>query len=56
MPIRQRFDDELVDLLLAWRWWEMDAEALTPWLPLLCDPRLDEVKRRIREEVDQRIL
>lgn len=49
--IKKRFDDELTDLLLRFRWWDLPQEALTQMLPLLCDPDLDKVKRILRERL-----
>lgn len=49
--IKKRFDDELIDLLLRFRWWDSEPEALTEILPLLCDPDLDKVKRMLQEKM-----
>ena len=35
--LKYRFDEELIDLLLAFRWWDLPPEELTEVLPLLCD-------------------
>lgn len=48
--IKKRFDDELIDLLLRFRWWDLEAEALVGILPLLCDPDLEKLKRFLREQ------
>ena len=42
-----RFDDELTDLLLRFRWWDYAPEKLVEILPLLCDPDLTKVKKAI---------
>lgn len=49
--IKQRFDDELIDLLLRFRWWDLEPEALVDILPLLCDPDLKKLKGFLRERV-----
>ena len=49
--IRKRFDDELIDLLLAFRWWDRDSREVTSLIPLLTSPDLDMVKSRLRESL-----
>lgn len=39
--IKDRFDTELKDLLLRFRWWDLEPEQLVEMLPLLCSPDLD---------------
>ena len=43
-PIKKRFDDELIDILLRLKWWDLPAEKLAGILPLLCSPDLNSVK------------
>ena len=45
--IKARFDGELTALLLRFRWWDLDPEPLTEFLPLLCDPDLKKVKQEL---------
>lgn len=45
--IKARFDEELTALLLRFRWWDLDPEPLTEFLPLLCDPDLKKVKQEL---------
>jgi virginiamycin A acetyltransferase len=47
-PIRKRFDDELIDLLLRFKWWDKPVEEIQSLIPLLNDSDLEQVKRRIR--------
>ena len=49
--IKNRFDDELKDLLLRWKWWDLPPEELVDVLPLLCDEDLEKVKQAIRARV-----
>lgn len=49
--IKERFDSELKDLLLRFRWWDLPAGQLVDFLPLLCDPDLEKVKRTLREKL-----
>lgn len=47
--LKKRFDEELIELLLALRWWDSSPEVVTQLLPLLCDPDLDKVRESIRQ-------
>ena len=47
-PIRKRFDQELIDLLLELRWWDFPPERLTEFLPVLCDSGLESVRTQIK--------
>lgn len=49
--IKKRFDDELADLLLRFRWWDLSPEELVKILPLLCDPDLEKVKKVLSEQL-----
>lgn len=49
--IKARFDDELTDMLLRFRWWDIAPEQLVDILPLLCDPDLAKVKRTLQERL-----
>ena len=49
--IKARFDDELTDMLLRFRWWDIAPEQLADILPLLCDPDLAKVKRILQERL-----
>ncbi len=46
-PIRKRFDDGLIDLLLRLRWWDFEPEPLAELLPLLCDQDLERVRQTL---------
>ena len=46
-PIRRRFDDELTDLLLRFRWWDREIEEIRRLLPLLSCSDLEKVKREL---------
>lgn len=49
--IKARFDDELVTLLLRFRWWDLAPEPLAEILPLLCDPDLAKVKQALQDRL-----
>lgn len=48
--LKKRFDDELIELLLEWKWWDLPPEELAEYLPLLCDPDLEKVRGMLREK------
>ncbi|MCI9375880.1 MAG: CatB-related O-acetyltransferase [Oscillibacter sp.] len=50
--IKSRFDEELTELLLRFRWWDLPAEDLADTLPLLCDPDLEKVKKILKERMN----
>lgn len=52
--IKKRFDDGLIDLLLAVKWWDFEPEKLARFLPLLCDADLEKVRRALNEELGSR--
>ena len=52
--IKDRFDTELKDLLLRFRWWDLEPEQLVEMLPLLCSPDLDLLKQTLRSKLSSR--
>ena len=51
--IRKRFDDELIGLLLAWKWWDRPVEEIDGLIPILTSSKTDDVKNRIKELLDK---
>lgn len=49
--IKDRFDEELKDLLLRFRWWDLEPEQLVKTLQLLCDPDLAKLKQTLLEKL-----
>lgn len=49
--IKKRFDDELINLLLEYKWWNFNKEKLVEVLPLLCNPDLAQVKKIIKTQI-----
>lgn len=49
--LKQRFPEDLVQLLLAWRWWDLPPAELAEAVPLLCDPDLDAVRTDLRRRL-----
>ena len=47
--IRNRFDDELVNLMLEWRWWDKPIEEINALIPILTSSDLTEVKKKVKE-------
>ncbi|MDR1209707.1 MAG: CatB-related O-acetyltransferase [Clostridiales bacterium] len=50
-PVRKRFDDELIALLQAFKWWDKPAEEIQTLIPLLNDSDLERVKRGIKKRL-----
>ena len=46
--LRKRFDDELIELLLRFRWWNKSIEEINALIPLLTCSDLDTVRERIK--------
>lgn len=49
--IKDRFDEELKELLLCYKWWDLDEKNLLLALPLLCDPDLEKLRRFLKEKL-----
>ena len=45
---RDSLENELIELLLQWKWWALPPEQLVDALPILCNPDLEEVKKQIQ--------
>lgn len=50
--LRKRFDDELIQLLLSWKWWDKSVEEINGFIPILTNSNLDQVKAQIRSLLD----
>ena len=51
--IKKRFDDEMIELLLAFKWWDKSPEEVTELLPLLTSGDLSYVKEGLRIRLSQ---
>ncbi len=51
-PIRRRFDDELISMLLEWKWWDKPIDEIDELIPVLTCSNLDEVKKKIKALTD----
>ena len=46
--IRKRFDDELINLLLKFKWWDKSITEINSLIPVLTSPDLERVKAHIK--------
>ena len=46
--IRKRFDDELINLLLKFKWWDKSIKEIDSLIPILTCPDLERVKNYIK--------
>lgn len=51
--IKYRFDRELIDLLLKFKWWNLESNQLVEVIPLLCNSDLEFVKEKIRKYIER---
>lgn len=49
--IRKRFDDELIGLMLKFKWWDKPIDEIDKLIPILTCSNLDKVKTEIRKLV-----
>jgi virginiamycin A acetyltransferase len=54
--IRKRFDEEIIGLMLKLKWWDLPGEEIIKLIPLLHDNNIENVRRKLREIVKQKIL
>lgn len=50
-PIRKRFDDELIKLLLRFKWWDKSIEEINALIPVLTCGDLEKVKEEIKKRL-----
>jgi virginiamycin A acetyltransferase len=51
--IRKRFDDELIALLQAFKWWDLPIEEINQLIPLLHDSDATRVKEELKRKLMQ---
>jgi len=49
--LRKRFDDELIDLLLRFRWWDKSIEEINRLIPILTCSDLEKVRKVLQEQL-----
>lgn len=47
--IKNRFNSDLIEILLELKWWDLNKDELLKILPLLCDPDLDYVQTELQK-------
>lgn len=50
-PIRKRFDDDLISLMLKWKWWDKEIDEINSLIPLLTSNDLESVKQELEERL-----
>ena len=49
--IRKRFDDELVSLMLKFRWWDLSIDEINSLIPILTCSNLEKVKNFLKKRL-----
>lgn len=49
--LRRRFDDELISLMLEWKWWDMTVGEINEVIPILTSGDLEAVRAEIRKRI-----
>ncbi len=52
-PIKKRFDEELIELLLKLQWWDFEPEKLIAFMPILCDDDLELVRKKLKQTLER---
>ena len=47
--LRKRFDDELIDLMLRFKWWDKSIEEINALIPILTSSDLDIVREKLKD-------
>ena len=50
--LRKRFDTELIELLLRFKWWDKSIDEINKLIPFLTCSELDKVKDEIKKRID----
>lgn len=51
-PIKKRFDNEMIDLLLRLQWWNKDINEIQQLIPLLTDSNIEYVKMTLKNIIN----
>ena len=49
--LRKRFDDEMIDLLLQFRWWDRSITEIDRLIPILTSSDLDTVRKELQKRL-----
>jgi len=50
--IRKRFDEELIDLMLRFKWWDKSITEINELIPILTSSDLEKVKTELKARLD----
>jgi len=50
--IKKRFDDELIDIMLKFKWWDLPIEEINRLIPILSDSSLVNVKMQLKKLIN----
>ena len=51
-PLRKRFDDELIQILLDLKWWDKSVDEINALIPVLTCSDLDKVRKELKNMLD----
>ena len=49
--LRKRFDDELISLMLQFKWWDKSSEEIESLIPILTCSDLDKVREELKKRI-----
>ncbi len=49
--IKKRFDDEMIELLLKFKWWDKSIDEINELIPILTCSDLNKVKAEIKKQL-----
>ena len=49
--LRRRFDDELIELMIRFKWWDRNIDEINRLIPILTCSDLDKVKAEIKKQL-----
>ena len=52
-PIRKRFDEELIDLLEKFKWWDKEIDEINLLIPILTSSDLKNVKTELKKRIKE---
>lgn len=50
--LRKRFDDELIDLMLKFKWWDKSIDEIDSLIPILTCSDLEKVKSELKKRIN----
>ena len=49
--LRKRFDDELIELLIQFKWWDRSIEEINALIPILTSSDLETVRKELQKRL-----